>query len=323
MRLEKIYGLIESDLAKVEEKLNSVSKVDFSWLSKMLGYTIEGGGKRIRPALTLLSGKFYNYNLEPLLRMATSVELLHTATLIHDDAIDKSSVRRGRPTFNTIYGDEKAILLGDYLFAKAGEFAASTENLRVVKLFAQTLMTISKGELNQAMSAFNLEQNFDNYLYRITAKTASLFMLATESGAVLSQAPESSVQSLKEYGHSLGIAFQVVDDILDYISSEEELGKPVGSDLAQGTFTLPAMLLQKRYPDDNPVNRSFQTRSGDKQAEIKQAIELIRNSTIVDECYKVAADYSAKACNYLEGLPDNPARQVLVELAQYVVRRKK
>lgn len=323
MRLDEIYAPIEADLVKVEEKLNSVSKVDFAWLSKMLGYTIEGGGKRIRPALTLLSGKFYNYNIEPLMLMAASVELLHTATLIHDDAIDKSAVRRGRATFNTLYGDEKAILLGDYLFAKAGEFAASTENLLAVKLFAQTLMAISKGELNQAMNAFNLEQTFDSYLYRITAKTASLFMLATESGAVLSGAPESSVRLLKEYARDLGIAFQIVDDILDYISNEQELGKPVGSDLGQGTFTLPAMLLVKRYPQDNPIKRSFEGKSHDKQAEIKRAIEMVRGSPIVEECYKMASDYAARARGYLESLPENPARQVLDELAHYVVRRKK
>ncbi|MFC1910149.1 polyprenyl synthetase family protein [Chloroflexota bacterium] len=321
--MEKIYGPVEDDLVKVEENLNSISHVDFSWLSGMLGYTIKGGGKRIRPALTLLSGKFYDYDLERLLLMAASVELLHTATLVHDDAIDKSSVRRGRPTFNNIYGDEKAILLGDYLFAKAGEFSASTENIRVVKLFSQTLMIISKGELNQAINAYNMEQAFDSYLYRITAKTASLFMLATESGAVLSKAPETCVQALKDYALNLGIAFQIVDDILDYIGSEKELGKPVGSDLLQGTFTLPAMLLVKKYPQDNPIKRTFQDKTLEqKREDIQKAIGIIRDSNIVQECYKQAADYSEKAVECLKILPNNPAREVLTNLARYVVNRK-
>ena len=148
MQLNTIYESVQEDLNKVNEDLKSVSKIDFPALSELLRHSLEGGGKGIRPALTLLSGKFYNYDLGKLSHMAIGVELLHTATLVHDDAIDKSSVRRGRPTINKIWGDEKAILLGDYLFAKAGESVADTQNLRVVKLFAQTLMTISSGELN-------------------------------------------------------------------------------------------------------------------------------------------------------------------------------
>ena len=321
MQSNTIYEPVQEDLNKVEDWLRSVSKVDFSWLAKLLGYSLKGGGKRIRPALTLLSGKFYNYNLDSLLPMATAVELLHTATLVHDDAIDKSSVRRGRPTINTVWGEDKAVLLGDYLFAKAGEFAATTGNLQAIKLTAQTIMTISSGELNQAFNAFNLKQTREDYFQRVSSKTASLFCLATESGAILSQAPERSIEILKGYGHNLGIAFQVVDDILDFIGTEEELGKPVGSDLAQGTLTLPAMLLLERYPEENPVKRLFQNR--DKQENIGLAIELIRNSSIVQECYGVASDYCSKACHNLGQLPDNASRQALVQLADYVVNRKK
>jgi geranylgeranyl pyrophosphate synthase len=319
--LNAIYGPIQAELARVEEWLASVSKVDFSWQSKMLDYSLKGGGKRIRPALTLLSGKFYDYNLDCLLPMAAAVELMHTATLVHDDAIDNSSVRRGRRTINKIWGEDKAVLLGDYLFAKAGEFAADTKNLRVIKLFAQTLMAISSGELVQAFSAFDLKQTHQDYFHRIAGKTASLFSLATQSGAILSQAPEESVQALNEYGHTLGIAFQIVDDILDYTSTEAEMGKPIGSDLAQGTLTLPAMLLMERYPQDNPVKRLFQ--NGDKQENIKLAIEQVRDSTIVQECYDVASEYSIKAVEHLSSLTDSESRQSLTELANFVVKRSK
>ena len=318
--VNKIYEPIQEDLVKFEDRLRSVSKVDFPWLSELLGYSLQGGGKKIRPALVLLSGKFYTYNLDSLLLMATAVELLHTATLVHDDAIDKSSVRRGRPTINQLWDEDKAVLLGDYLFAKAGELAADTQNVRVVKLFAQTLKTISSGELNQIFNAFNLEQTHQNYLQRISGKTASLFSLATESGAVLSQAPAKSIEALKDYGHNFGIAFQIVDDILDFIGTEEELGKPVGSDLAQGTLTLPAMLVLERYPEDNPIKRLFQNR--DKQENIKLALELVSNSSIVDECYTVASDYVTKACHNLDLLPPGASRQALAELAAYVVNRR-
>lgn len=321
MELSTIYELVQEDLVKVEDRLGLVSKVDFLHLSDLLDYSLKSNGKRIRPVLTLLSGKFYDYNLDNLVPMATAVELMHTATLVHDDAIDNSSVRRGRPTVNKLWSAEKAVLLGDYLFAEAGALTATTQNLRAIKLFAKTLKTISSGELNQAFYAFNLEQDRSQYFQRISKKTASLFSMATESGAALSKAPEESIQTLIEYGHNLGIAFQIVDDILDFVGSEEELGKPIGSDLAQGTLTLPSILLLEYYPAENPVKRLFSNR--DERDNIKLAIELVRNSSIIQECYQVASDYCTKACRNLKLLPENASRQSLIELADYSTKRKK
>ena len=323
MELSNIYKSIEGDLAKVKMELTSISNIEFKWLSEQLTYVIKGGGKGIRPALTLLSSKFYDYNLTYLLPMAVAVELMHTSTLIHDDAIDKSTVRRGRPTFNKLWGVDPAVLLGDYLFAKAGEFVADTQNLRVIKLFSQTLAIISSGEVSQFLSTFELEQDREHYIRRIAQKTASLFSLATESGAVLSKAPEESIVLLKAYGYNLGIAFQIVDDILDFTGTEQELGKPVGSDLTQGTLTLPAMLLMERYPVDNPVRKSFESKGQDKQKYIKETIDLIHNSSIVKECNEVAAEYCAKACLTLDKLPDSPSRQALMNLASFVSQRER
>jgi len=319
--LNTIYEPIQEDLVKVEDRLRSLCEVDFPQLSKLLDYSLKSGGKRIRPALVLLSGRFYRYDPSCLVPMATAVEILHTATLIHDDVIDNSSVRRGRPTVNKVWGEDKAILLGDYLLAKSQELVAETQNLRVIKLFAQAFMTLSRGELAQAVNAFNLDQSRQQYLQRISAKTASLISLATESGAILSRAPEKSVKILKEYGRNLGIAFQIVDDILDFIGTEEEMGKPIGSDLAQGTLTLPAMFVLERYPEDNPVIRLFQNE--ERQKNIGLAIELVRSSSIPEECYAVASDYCARACHNLKLLPDNACRRSLIELAEYVVKRRK
>jgi geranylgeranyl pyrophosphate synthase len=320
LELSTIYECIQADLAKVRDNLKSISKVDFPWLSEQLGYVVRSGGKGIRPALTLLSGRFYNYNLKYLLPMATAVELMHTATLVHDDAIDKSEARRGKPTINKLWSEETSVLLGDYLFAKAGEFVSDTHNPQVIKLFSQTLATISSGELSQLLGAFKLEQTQQQYFQRISKKTASLFSLATVSGATLSEAPEKSVKALKEYGHNLGIAFQIVDDILDFTGTEEKLGKPAGSDLAQGTLNLPAILLLERYPEDNPVKKVFENK--EKQKNIEMAIELVRNSSIVQECYGIATEYRAKACQNLNQLPENPSRQALTELADYIIHRK-
>ncbi len=321
MELSEIYEPVREDLAKVEDRLKSISKVDFTWLSELLGYSLKGGGKRLRPILTLLSGKFYDYNLDRLLPAAMAIELMHLATLVHDDTIDNSSVRWGRPTINKLWGTEQAVLLGDYLFANAGDLMASTGNIRVVRLLSQTLMILSSGEIAQAYNAFNLEQTRESYIQRIASKTASLFSLATESGAVLSQAPEESIEMLRDYGYNLGIAFQIVDDILDFTSTEEEIGKPVGSDLAQGTLTLPAMLLLERHPEDNPVERLFKKK--DKEEDIRPVIELIRNSSIIQECTEVASEYCDKARHKLKLLPDNASRQALMNLADFIIARRK
>jgi len=334
LELSEIYEPIKPDLARVEEMIRSAGQADLPWLpgalardlrdggklAELLAYSLKGQGKRLRPTLTLLAGSFYNYNPERLLPMATAVEILHTATLVHDDAIDNSPVRRGQPTINQLWGDEKAILLGDYLIAQAEELAAATRNPRVITRLARTLMTIAAGELAQGSSAFNPELSRQQYRHRITSKTAALFSLATESGAILSQAPPEAAKILKDYGYNLGIAFQIVDDIMDFIGSEAELGKPVGSDLAQGTLTLPAMLLLERYPENNPVREFFQNR--DRPEAIKRAIELVRSSSIVPECYEIASDYCARAGRHLRRLPDNASRRSLLDLADYVIARR-
>ena len=321
MTLGEIYAPIQEDLDRVEVFFQSLKQVDSPWLAPVLAHSLSDGGKRLRPALVLLSGKLYDYRLEPLMLLAAAVELLHTATLVHDDAIDNSSMRRGRPTVNNVWGEERAVLLGDYLFARAGELAAETNNLRVVKLFSRTLMTISAGELNQIYYAGKTQQARSQYVERIAGKTASLFTLATKGGGILGRAPVRAVRALGEYSYHLGVAFQIADDILDFIGTEEELGKPVGSDLVQGTLTLPAMLLLEHYPDDNPVPKIFD--NVEPEQNVTRAIEMVRNSSIVEECYQIAADYQAQARLSLQSLPEGASRRSLVDLTEYVVRRRR
>ncbi len=319
MELSEIYAPIKDDLVKARESLRSISKIEYSWLSEQLAYLVKETGKALRPALTLLSGKSFKYNLEYLLPMSVSVELMHTATLVHDDAIDNALTRRGQATINSVWGDEIAILMGDYLFAKAGEFVADTQTPRVIKLFSQTLGIISSGEIGQFRGAYSIGHTRESYFKRIYGKTASLFSLSTQSGAILSKAPEKAVAVMKEYGDNLGIAFQIVDDILDFTSTEEQMGKPVGSDLIQGTLTLPAIMLAERYPNDNPVKKAFETKD---KIEAARAIEMVRNSNIIDECYKVASGFCDKACANLKTLPDTPARKSLYDMAEFVVKRE-
>jgi geranylgeranyl pyrophosphate synthase len=318
LELKQIYAPIQEDLNKVKVTIESISRIDYQWLSEQLSYIVSETGKGMRPALTLLTGKLFHYDLTHMLPMAVSVELMHTATLVHDDAIDKSFTRRGQATINSKWGDEIAILMGDFLFAKAGEFVSDTQNPRVIKLFSQTLGIISSGEIGQFRGAYNINQNRESYFRRIYRKTGSLFSLATQSGAILGKAPEKSVAIMKEYADNLGIAFQIVDDILDFTSTAEALGKPVGSDLTQGTLTLPAIFIIERNPEENPVKRFFETRDKKDAAE---AINTVRNTEIVKDCYKIAGEYCEKACRNLKSLPQNTSRQALYDLAEFVIKQ--
>jgi octaprenyl-diphosphate synthase len=318
LELSQIYAPVQEDLNKVRDTLKAISLIDSAWLAEQLSHVVMETGKGIRPALTLLSGKSFKYDLTYLLPMAVSVELMHTATLVHDDAIDKSATRRGQRTINSIWGEEIAILMGDYLFAKAGEFVADTQMPRVIKLFSQTLATISSGEIAQWRASFNPDQTREDYFHRIYGKTASLFSLSVQSGAILSQAPEGTVAVMKEYGDNLGIAFQIVDDILDFTSTEETMGKPVGSDLTQGTLTLPAMLIMERHPEDNPIRKFFETR--DKKY-VARAIQMVLDSRIVDDCYEVAREYRDRACRKLKTLAGITGRDSLLDLADYIIRQ--
>ncbi len=318
MELKDIYAPVENDLDAVTAILKSIRNVDYAWLAEQLGHIVRGTGKIIRPALTLLSGKTFDYNLSYLMPMAVAVELMHTATLVHDDAIDKAATRRGQATVNAIWGDEIAILIGDYLFARAGEFSADTQTPRAIKLFSHTLGIISSGEINQFRCAYTTEQTREDYFRRIYGKTGSLFSLSTQSGAILGGGSEAEISIMKDYGDNLGIAFQIVDDILDFTSTPEKLGKPVGSDLRQGTLTLPAMMILELYPGDNPVRNYFETR--DEQY-TQQAVEHILNSSIIRDCYGVAAEYRDRACRGLASIPDSPSRHSLEMLGEYIINQ--
>ena len=321
MELKHIYAPVDADLDDVQNTLKGIRKVRYAWLAEQLAHVVRGTGKIIRPALTLLAGKTFPTfadHREFLLPMAVSVELMHTATLVHDDAIDKAATRRGQPTMNSIWGDEIAILMGDYLFAKAGEYVADTQSPRAIKLFSQTLGIISSGEIGQFRGAYNADQTREDYYHRIYSKTGSLFSLSTQTGALLAGADEPAIAIMKDYGDNLGIAFQIVDDILDFTSTPEVLGKPVGSDLRQGTLTLPAMLVLERRPDDNPVRNYFDTRD---DRFTRETIDLVLNSDIIEVAYTTATAFRDRACRDLKALPDTVCRRSLEDLGEYIINQ--
>jgi geranylgeranyl pyrophosphate synthase len=316
-----LYGPVQRDLPLVDSTLNSIRETDLPILGQMLDQVLAGEGKRMRPALALLAGHYQEYNLEHLVPLAASVELLHTATLVHDDVIDMASTRRGRATANSIYDNAASVMLGDFMFAHAADFVARTGNVRVIRLFSRTLMHMAKGELDQDVSAYDWSRGVRDYMRRISGKTASLVATACEGGAIISEAPEEWVAALRDYGQNLGMAFQIVDDLLDFVGDEERMGKPAGSDLMQGTLTLPSLLLMESSPRDNPIKRLFQARRG-RDEKLALAIRAVRESGAIERSRNIAQDHAGRAVAALDPLPVNETTRTLVDLAGYVLGRE-
>ncbi len=318
-----MFDLIKDDLQRVETRLHDVPlrfDADLQLVMEAIGHLLDAGGKRIRPALTLLTGRLYPCEADKIISMAAAVEMLHTATLVHDDVVDGSLLRRGSPTLNAHWSPGATILTGDYLFARAADLAAQTDNVRVMQVFARTLMTIVSGELRQLFGDTTRRQTRDDYYKRIYAKTASMFELATEAAGVLIDATENEVAALRQYGHDLGIAFQIMDDVLDFIGAESQVGKPVASDLRQGIVTLPVIDYLDAHPHDKRVDELL--RSGHHSDEIVLPIVAdVRASGAVDRAVAKARDYVRAAQQRLLLFPDSEARQSMLAVADYVVAR--
>ncbi len=274
----------------------------------------------MRPALVLLAGHLGNYDLNRLVPLGTAIELLHTASLVHDDVVDGAESRRGRATTNSVFDNAITVLLGDYIFANAAEMVTRTGSLHVTRLFALALMKMTSGELDQDAAAFDVGKDIQNYLARIGGKTASLFAVATEGGASLGQSPDDVIEAMRVYGWSLGMAFQIVDDILDFTGDDALMGKPVGSDLREGTITLPGLLLLERYPVDNPIKRYF-TAKRSREERLQEAIALVRSTEVLDVSMEMARDYVRRATDALSILPESEAKRCLADLGQYVLER--
>ena len=319
MRTQLLYGAVQEDLSRVEEVFESLKHADYGPLGDMLDIVLSGGGKLLRPALALLSGRFGHYDLDLLVPLAGSVELLHTATLVHDDVIDQAATRRGRPTVNSAFHNSTTVMLGDYLFAHAADQVVKTDNLRVVRLFSDTLMIMAKGEIRQDLTAYDSRQTIRDYLQRIGGKTASLFATACEGGAIVSGQQDEWTQAFRDYGYNFGMAFQVVDDILDFTGDPGAMGKPVGSDLMQGTLTLPSLLLMDGSPKSNPVQKYFARPTRERLAE---AVQAVLDSGAIEESYDMARDFSGRANDALDVLPDLEDRQTLRDLADYILDRR-
>lgn len=320
MQTVSFYEPVGERLAKVHASLTDMAAEKHKFLAQLLDHSLSSPGKYIRPAITLLASSFYPHDERITEKMAIGVELLHIASLIHDDTVDGASLRRGKMTISSLWGPKAAVLAGDYIFAASATFVCDTGNIRVIKRFAETIMELSSGELQEMAATYSADQSMDGYLERIYNKTASLFTTAAESGAILSGAPEECCQAFRRYGHNLGMAFQVVDDILDFDGTEEEFGKPIGSDLANGVVTLPTLIAMRRKSGAEIVKRALETpNNADLMGE---AIGVIQDDGVLEEAYRFAGRYCEKALANLAGLPDCHARNSLEELVSHVKVRR-
>lgn len=320
MNIGSVLGLVADELAKLEETLESVADVDYPFLDDLLHHILKGRGKRLRPAIVFLVTGLVRGDKERSLPLAASVEVLHTATLVHDDLVDNSFVRRGLPTLNAIASQGVTVLVGDYLFAVAAEYANRSRNLQVMDVVTRTLQIIIHGELRQIFSIGNWRQSLDDYYRKIESKTAALFAASSECAAILAGLSPREVEVLRSYGHNLGTAFQIADDILDFVGDEKTLGKPVGSDLRQGTVTLPALYAMQSSPEGERILALLEG-NGDRESNMRQAVQLIRQSSAIEASYATAADFAAKAKAAVMEFPPSSYRDALVYLADYAVER--
>ncbi len=317
------FDLIRDDLACVEHKLRETQDLEYETLTLAIDHLLSSGGKRIRPALAIYASRLYSPVASPkIIALAAATEMLHTASLVHDDLIDGALLRRGIPTLNSTWTPGATILTGDYLFARAADLAAQTDHVHLVHLFARTLMVICSGELRQQFGDLSMRMRRDDYYARIYSKTASLFELATEAAGLLENAPESQVIALREYGRNLGMAFQVADDVLDFVGDEQHLGKPVGSDLRQGLVTLPTLRYLEQHPDDELIVRLFRSDEHRSEEAVRQAVSAIRNSGATDAALDEAQGFVHRSRLALDQLPAGPARQAMQDLADFTIQRR-
>lgn len=320
--LKQILQPVAADVTRIDEVFRSVVRLDNPLLSAAVEAIIAAGGKRLRPSILFMSARFHNYNLDHLVPMAAAIELLHTASLVHDDTIDEALVRRGLPTLNALVDPGTTVLVGDYIFAKSAVLSTMGGKQRATRIFAESLVTICEGELEQKLSTHHVNRTVEQYYSRIYSKTAVLFAAAGELGAVLSDAPEDAVQALRRYGKQLGMAFQIVDDILDLRATTEQLGKPAGSDLRQGTVTLPVMLyLQNADDAGRELVRRVVENEDRSDGHVEKAISAINRSGAVEGAVAEARRFVKEARSALAGLPNLPVKQSMLDLADFVVSR--
>ncbi|MFC7702931.1 polyprenyl synthetase family protein [Plastorhodobacter daqingensis] len=320
---ERLASFLADDLVAVDTLIRArMASEHAPRIPEVTAHLVEAGGKRLRPMLTLAAARLCGYGGPYHVHLAATVEFIHTATLLHDDVVDESERRRGRPTANLLWDNKSSVLVGDYLFARSFQLMVETGSLRVLDILANASATISEGEVLQLTAAQDLATDEAIYLKVVRGKTAALFSAATEAGGVIAGADEAVVSALHTYGDALGISFQIVDDLLDYAGSADATGKNIGDDFRERKLTLPLIKAVARADD---TERAFWVRvieKGDQRdGDLEHAMSLLARHAALDETRAEAMAWAARAKDALAPLPDHPLRAMLVDLADYVVAR--
>jgi geranylgeranyl pyrophosphate synthase len=311
---------IEENIKLVEERMRAQADGHHPAVVAALQHLLSSGGKRIRVVVTLLTGKMLGANQDKLITLAAAIESLHTATLVHDDLIDGAMIRRGIPTLNAQWSPAATVLTGDFIFAKAAKLAACTESVEVMQIFAETLATIVNGEVSQLFSS-KWVANREDYYRRIFAKTASLFEASTTTAAILSNVNKNTLGKLKTFGYEIGMAFQIIDDILDFTSEQTTMGKPVASDLRQGIITLPVLYYLENNPEDRDMKNILESSFCDENC-LSRLLSSIRESGAIEQALQEAHQAIKRGLNALVTLPENQERKALEDLAGFIVNRE-
>lgn len=320
MKHHKLFMEVTADLKKVEKELDKFLKVSDPILAQTCVYLLQAGGKRMRPGFTLLAGKFFEYRFDKLLPVAMAIELIHMATLVHDDVVDASLTRRGQPTLAAGWGNTVSVATGDYLFAKALDLIVKIDDPKVSKILADVSIEMCQGEIQQIWCSYDIKQTYKQYYYRIRRKTALLIGLSCKLGAMVCNATHRQVWLLNTYGQCVGIAFQIIDDILDINANPKVLGKPVGGDIRQGIITLPMIYALQDSPEADKL-RSLLEKREKNEDEVQEAVRIIKESGGIEKSRKMVNLYINKAVKHISELPSIPSRDALIELAEFVGER--
>ncbi|MDE3839403.1 heptaprenyl diphosphate synthase component II [Bacillus methanolicus] len=319
MKLKMMYSFLNSDLNIVEKELEETIQSKSPLLRQASLHLLQAGGKRIRPVFVLLAGKFGNYDINVIKNVAVALELLHSATLVHDDVIDDAELRRGKPTIKAKWDNRIAMYTGDYILARSLELMTKIENPLAHKILSHTIVEVCIGEIQQIKDKYRFNQNLRDYFRRIKRKTALLIAASCQLGAIAAGVDEQIHKKLFRFGYFVGMSFQITDDVLDFTGTEKDLGKPAGGDLLQGNITLPVLFAMK---DENIRKKIERVHEDMDREELNKLLSIIKNSGAIESSLAVSDRYLEKALAILKELPDNRAKKALRDIAKFIGKRK-
>lgn len=319
MKLKMMYSFLNSDISLIEKKLEETIKSESILLQQASLHTLQAGGKRIRPVFVLLAGKFGTYDINVMKNVAVALELIHMASLVHDDVIDDADLRRGQPTVKAKWDNKTAMYTGDFVFALALELMTNIKHPLAHKILANAIVEVSVGEIQQFKDKYRFNQNLRDYLRRIKRKTALLIAVSCQLGAVAADVEEAIHKKLYRFGYYVGMSYQIIDDILDFTGTEKELGKPAGGDLLQGNITAPALFAMENEAARKEIEK---VHANSSKADIERIISLIKQTGAIEKSLALSDLYLEKALLILEELPANKAGKALRDIARNIGRRK-